>query len=225
MKLRPLAVAIALAALGAGAAAAPVTLNGANFSVTYDDAVTGLFGTPTLADDALYWFPSGTPGFSAQTDGGIQVRNASFAMVVTAAPGFFVSGLSLAEGGEYFHFGGARSGVMASGQLRVTPLPGSTVVAPLAGSGFAANAAFDFTPRSWTAAAAVELAPGTTTAATSIQNVLSAYVLPGAPGYAFIEKRDVVLAISVTPVPEPQTYALMLAGVGVVLFVVLRRRR
>ena len=36
---------------------------------------------------------------------------------------------------------------------------------------------------------------------------------------------DMVVGLSVTPVPEPETYALMLAGLGAIGFVATRRRR
>ncbi|MCB1896110.1 MAG: PEP-CTERM sorting domain-containing protein [Rhodocyclaceae bacterium] len=41
--------------------------------------------------------------------------------------------------------------------------------------------------------------------------------------YAFIEKKNVELEIGVTAVPEPQAYALMLAGIGMVGFAARRR--
>ena len=34
-----------------------------------------------------------------------------------------------------------------------------------------------------------------------------------------------VIGLSVTPVPEPETYALMLAGLGAVGFIARRRRK
>jgi hypothetical protein len=224
-------VVAALALLAGGlsvhaAQAAQVTLTGTTFDITYDDTRVGLFGAPAIVGNSVLWFPSGSPGFAAQTDGGIDVTNSTFAMTVTAKPGFFLTGFSLTEGGDYFFFGGQRSAVMASGQLRVTPLPGSTSHAAItADSSFAAGAEFDFTTRNWTASASLAAARGTTRVNASIQNILSAYVIPPVLGYAFIEKKEVMLGIAVSPVPEPHTYALMLAGVAVVGFVVLRRRR
>lgn len=221
------ALAVLAGSLGLQAVqAAQVTLSGATFDITYDDARVGLFGTPSIVGNSVLWFPSGSPGFTAQTDGGIDVTNATFAMTVTAKPGFFLTGFNLTEGGDYFFFGGQRSGVMASGQLRVTPLPGGTSHAAItADNSFAANAGFDFTTRNWTASASLTPARGTTQVNASIQNILSAYVIPPVLGYAFIEKKEVMLGIAVSPVPEPHTYALMIAGVAVVGFVALRRRR
>jgi len=221
------ALAILAGCVGPHAAqAAQVTLSGTHFDVTFDDTRLGLFGLPALVGNSIVWFPSGSPGFTAQTDRGVDVTNATFAMTVTAKPGFFLTGFSLTEGGDYFFFGGQRSGVAASGQLRVTPLPGATSRDAIsADNSFAANADFDFTTRPWSASASLAPAQGTTRVNASVQNILSAYVIPPVLGYAFIETKEVMLGITVSPVPEPQTYALMIAGVAVVGFVVLRRRR
>ena len=45
-----------------GAQAASVTLSGSFFDLTYDDALTGLFGTPVLIGNTITWAPSGSPG-------------------------------------------------------------------------------------------------------------------------------------------------------------------
>ena len=62
----------------------------------------------------------------------------------------------------------------------------------------------------------------TTVANVSIQNILAAYVVNGL-GYAFIEKKEAFLTVGVTPVPEPETYAMMLAGLVAIGFLARRR--
>lgn len=226
LRLKTVAAAAALALGSAAASAVPVTETGSHIKVTYDSALVGLFGTPTLVGDVLSWFPSGSPGFTAQTSGGIVVTNSTFAVKVEALPGWTLTSFSLTEGGDYFYFGG-QAGVSVSGQLRVTPLPGSTTAQALTVSApFVGNADLDFTTHNWTATAgAIGVAPGTTAANASIQNILAAFVPPGSfPAYAFIEKKDVALTVGVSAVPEPETYAMMLAGLGAVLFLARRRQ-
>jgi|GEM_PF-492826 len=228
MRLKALAVAALLASAALKASAVTVTLVGSSFSISYDDSLVGLFGTPTLVGNTLQWFPAGSPGFSAQTTAGIAVTNSTFALKVTALPGYTLSSFGFSEGGDYFFFGapGSSSGVSASGQLRVTPLPGSTQTSTLvADSGFVANPFLDFGTKDWSASTSTLLMPtGTEAVNVTLENILAAYVLGGA-GYAFIEKKEVLLAIATSPVPEPPSQALMLAGVGLLAALGLRRRR
>jgi hypothetical protein len=179
-----------------------------------------------LVGSQLSWFPSGSPGFTAQTASGFGVTDSTFALQVAAHPGYQFTGFSLAEAGDYFYFG-AGATVAVSGQLRVTPLPGATSTTPIAAtSPFAANAVLDFSTTNWTAAAATIPVPaGTTLANVTVQNILASYVPSGTVGYAFIEKKEAFLTIVTAPVPEPETYLMMLAGLGVVGFVALRRRK
>jgi hypothetical protein len=227
MKLKSIAVAVALASSAAGALSASVTLSGSTFDVTYDSALVGLFGTPTLIGDVLSWFPSGSPGFTAQTSGGISVTNSTFAMTVAAKPGYYLASFGLGEGGDYFYFG-TGAGVAVSGQLRVTPLPGSVSSTPIAPTTtFSSNVFPDFSTDNWAASSAPINAPAMTTLANvSVQNILAAYANPSEfPSYAFIEKKEAFLTVSTVPVPEPETYAMMLAGLGVIGFLASRRRR
>lgn len=226
-KIRLVSLAVGLSLVASGASAAIQTLNAGSFSVSYDDALVGLFGTPTLVGDSLRWFPSGSPGFSAQTAAGIDLTNASFALQISANPGYLLDSFGLAGAGSYFHFGdaGVVSGVAIEGQLRVTPLPGSTLIAELElDAPTTANAFLDFGLQNWSLAAAQLAVPGGTTSVNlSFDSLLGSYVFGGA-GYAFAELKEMTLSIATTAVPEPETYALMLAGLGAICFMGIRRR-
>lgn len=229
MKFKPLAAAAALLVGVSSVLAMQVSVVGSTFDISYDDAPAnvGLFGAPVLSGNQLSWFPSGSPGFSAQTASGFGVTNSTFALKVTGHAGFDLAGFSLTEGGNYFFFGSGAL-VTSQGQLSVTPLPGATTAtsAIAATSAFTANAFLDFTTSNWAAAAAPIAVPGGTAMANvSVQNILASFVSPSTLGYAFIEKQDVFLTVTTAPVPEPKTYGMMLAGLGVVAFVALRRRR
>lgn len=227
MKKTMLAVAFGGLFAVSGAQAASVTLSGSFFDVTYDDALTGLFGTPVLIGNTLTWAPSGSPGFSASSYGqGIKVTNSTFALTVTAKDNYLINGASLLEGGDYFFFGD-NSGVSATGQLRGRSLDTAgapTSVSSIVAGAFTANASFDFSTTDWSATALVTLDEASKSATFTIQNLLAAYNPPGSfPTAAFIEKKSVDLAVAVTAVPEADTYAMMLAGLGMLGLMAKRR--
>jgi hypothetical protein len=212
-----------------GAQAASVTLSGSFFDLTYDDALTGLFGTPVLIGNTITWAPSGSPGFSASSYGnGIRVTNSTFALTVTAKDNYLINGASLVEAGDYFFFG-TSSGVSATGQLRGRSLDvggAPTHISSIAASGFSANSEFDFSTSNWSATALVTLDEASKSATFTIQNLLAAYNPPGSfPTAAFIEKKSVDLSVMVTAVPEADTYMMMLAGLGMIGLMAKRRMR
>jgi hypothetical protein len=227
MKKSLLVVALGSVFAFGNAQAASVTLSGSFFDITYDDALTGLFGTPTLVGNTLSWAPSGSPGFTASSYGeGISVTNSTFAITVTAKDNYLINGASLWESGDYFFFGDS-SGVSATGQLRGRSLDsaGSPVeTASIVAGSFTANAEFDFSTTDWTATALVTLDEGSKSATFTIQNILAAYNPPNSfPSAAFIEKKNVDLAIAVSAVPEADTYLMMLAGLGMIGLMAKRR--
>lgn len=232
MTCKKLFAALALAlGLQTGASAAIVTVDGDFFDISYDDALVGLFGTPTIVGDDIKWFPSGSPGFSAKVTGAdnLVVTSSTFALKITADQGYTLTGSSLSEGGDYFFFGNAVSGVSASGQLRMTSLAPSapSVIDSIEASGtFTANPALTFNTKNWTASAVVALSAPATSANVSVQNILAAWAA-GAPPLqaAFIEKKEVTLSVGVVPIPEPSTWAMLGLGVGMVGFAIRRKMR
>lgn len=225
-KFKPLAAVFLLAFAAAQASAANVTLNGGNFTISYDTSVIGLFGAPTLVGSSLVFTPGGNPGFSAQSDNGVKVTNSTFSFMVTADPGYQLSGFNLFEGGDYLLIGNS-SGVSVGGQLRVKPVGGNVLTAVIAPSApLSTHTTFEqFTNTNWDASASISPATSLMTASVSIENLLGARARLTEDGYAFIEKKNVELGFVLTPIPEPASFAMLLAGLGMMGVVVRRRSK
>lgn len=224
-QLKPLAALIATALISTSALAATQTLDAGNYTISYDDSLLGLFGTPTLsASGDLVFTPSGSPGFSAQTSSGMTFTNSTVALTITADAGYKLTSFNLLEKGDYYKLG-SDSEVAVFGQLRVQDLGSSSAnLSSNIASATPLNVTSSFSKLAttdWTASASVGQL-STDRAIVSIENILGAYVPTS--GYAFIEKKSAVLDINVTAVPEPQSFAMLLAGLGVVGAMVRRRR-
>lgn len=223
-RISKLAAAVVVAFAASGASAAMQTLDGVGFDISYDDAALGLFGTPSLVGNSLFFAPSGSPGFSAQTASGFDFTNSTFAFQITADPGYMLNAFTLVEEGDYFYFGEG-AGVAVGGQLRVKPLE------PLAAAMTAAteadtsmmNPILSIATNNWSSMSTINTG-SIEKANVSIENLLAAYSFTtSGPSYAFIEKKGVELAVSVVAVPEPESYALMLAGLGMIGMAARRR--
>lgn len=223
-KLKLLAGAFLLALASAQANAATVTLDGEHFTISYDTAVVGLFGTPSLIDSSLVFSPGGTPGFSAQSGMGFDFTNSTFSFSITADPGYKLSGFNLFEAGDYYLIGN-NSQVLVGGQLRVKPQGVSALTASIIPSApLTTQTSFSvFATSNWEATASVSPVASLSSAQVSIENILGAFVPFSQGSYAFIEKKNVELSFVLTPIPEPASYAMLLAGLGM-MGVVARRR-
>lgn len=214
--------------LAGGAVAAPVTLSGTTVDFTFDDVLLGLFGMPTLSvGNTLVFTPV---GFDAQAFNGpkIDLTNQTMNIRVTAKQGYEIGHVGLLERGDYLLEGPASS-VDVTGQLRVFDLSNPalsftdsiTAMAPLTTVGLPTH--------NWSATAGIAINPAMqdlTHANVAVQNLLIARAF-SVDSLAFIEKKELFLnvnTLAVTPVPEAETSALMLAGLGLVGFMVMRRR-
>jgi hypothetical protein len=196
-------------------------MNGDNVSYTFDDALMGLFGPASLSGDTLYFTPVDFSAKSVNGEG-YALTNETMNIQVTSLSGQAFSGIDLIERGDYLLLGGGSS-VDVTGQVRVfdvanpmTDLTGSiTPDGPMNQTG---------TPtHDWTATASVDLSSWTDaqTLNVTVDNLLLASTNANA-SVAFIEKKFV--GLTVTPIPEAQTSAMMLAGLGLVGWQIRRRR-
>ena len=210
-------------AFSGAAFAASVTLSGTNVDFILDDAMLGSFGPASVSGDTLYFTPI---DFAARSlnGGGYSLTNETMNIKVSAHAGWAFSSMGLTEKGDYLLLG-AGSTADVSGQMRVfdvaKPLVDVTAsiqpTSPLNQMGLPTH--------NWTALASTDLSAWNTTQMinVTVENLLLAST--GVPSsVAFVEKKFVGLTAVMAPVPEAETYAMMLAGLGLVGFAAARRR-
>lgn len=213
-------------AFSGAAFAASVTLTGTSVDFTFDDALVGLFGQPALSGDTLSFTPV---DFSAtSTNGeGYKLTDNTVNVQMTAHDGYSFSSVDLAERGDYMLQGGGSTANVA-GQVRVfdvsDPMKDTT-------TSIGPSAALDQTGISthpWTAANSTDLSTwnGTKSVNVTFQNLLVAST-NGSSSLAYVDKKYSGLSATtaaVTPVPEAESSAMMLAGLGLIGWQIRRRR-
>lgn len=206
--------------------AASVTLSGDSVDFTFDDTLMGLFGQPVLSGDTLSFTPVDFK--AASTNGAGYTLAANTANIqMTAHNGYSFSSIDLAERGDYLLLGGGSTADVA-GQVRVYDMldpakDTTTAIAP--------DAAMDQmgdNTHPWTAAASTDLSgwTGTRSVNVSFQNLLVAST-SGSSSLAYVDKKYgglTATTAAVTPVPEAQVSAMMLAGLGLIGWKIGRRR-
>jgi hypothetical protein len=212
----------------AQARAAQVSLEGDSFFLTYDDALLGLYGTPTVSGRTIFFQPTDFYSWSYLLP---SLTHGTINLTVTPKNGHGIHTVSLDERGDYFlDAAPGKAMVSVLGSLRVFNAmePGNQMVAgiqtgPLNQFGIESM-------HEWQGTAFLDLAQGSVDSHGplhfTIENVLRAKVVPDNPlGFgpeAFIEKKYVALTIS--PAPEVEQWAMMLVGLGLVGMVAVRRR-
>jgi hypothetical protein len=223
---------------GHAMAAIPAPLVGTYLTYTF---ITdpGLFGTASLVGDDLVFTPvlvpspafmatsaNGAPGFKSQNV--IIEVSVNDAYLSTLA----LSSFSLTEGGSYrlTSSTGNPANAGATGYLEALDIEGTTANS-LSGSITTSGLGVLGGTQAWTGAAGVAL-PGTgwggdDGVVSSVKLTLSnqLFATTGLGSTAEIWKNVVNLHVVATPVPEAETYAMMLAGLGLVGFMALRRNR
>lgn len=232
LKLRP--VAFGLLFLGTTVASASmITLNGTDVTFTYDDTLTGLFGTPTVSGNSLFFTPTTFQAIS--TNGaGTQLTNANMNVLVTPHTNVTLTKADVQERGDY-SLNGTDSAVSAAGALRAfdTKHPFTvsdssliTTSAPTTTNDnmfhdWTANASLDFSSSDWQKAGPINF---------TLENVLEA-TTSASISKAFIDKKFAGIQLGVTGsgvVPPTETVpvpaALWLFGSGLIGLVAVSRR-
>ncbi|MBU1395055.1 MAG: PEP-CTERM sorting domain-containing protein [Gammaproteobacteria bacterium] len=212
----------ALAGGNVSAALTEVTLTGTNVSYTFYEEELGLLGTASTSGDDLIFAPI---NFTASSSG-LPFASQAIHVTVSANTGYQLSAFSLTESGGYSRTGNDVD-VGVTGTFGATDIEGTTGnYIPMT---IAADAPFDGATSSWSSLTAINL-PATGwggvdgmvgSVSLLISNQLFATVLAGST--ASIYKDFVGVTVVTAPVPEAQTYALMLAGLGLVGFMARRR--
>jgi len=207
-------IAFALLAAFAAAQAQAATLSNDAFSISYSDQLTQ-FGTPSLIGNNLVFTPS---ALNATAFGNaFDLNTATFSFTVSANIGYQINGLSLFESGGAYKEGDASA--KAIGQLIVNSIGGapqnySTSFTALAGDGVS----------TWTGNTSITPASPLSSASITLNNYLVARS-NNLDSFATINKGNTQIGFSVAAVPEPESYAMFLAGLGIVSAVVRRRRQ
>lgn len=211
-------------AITGAAYAASVTLTGTNVDFTFDDTLMGLFGQPQIAGDTLFFTPT---NFEAQSlnGTGLDFTRDTVNIKVTAHSGWNFDSVSLLERGDYLLLGNG-STADVTGQIRVfdTAMPLTELTDNIMPTGPLNMTGVP--TRNWNADASVDVSAWNSggTLNVTIENLLLASTSsPGA--LAFVEKKFAGLTLVTTPVPEADTYTMLLAGLGLVGFMVARRKR
>lgn len=223
MKLKSL---VAVAALGAvSLAQATTTVNAGTYSVTYDETTPG-FGSISS------WFSTATTvGFEWSLSSSVALVNkggspapVSFAIptfTITANPGYVLTGPLVGSLGNItFTDLAGSSSAAAQATVSVDGGPGVALgLTPLTKTFTSGNDAGYFSVAASTPLAGV----------TSFQVYNASLVLSVTAG-SFTSivgqpQNKLKLEFTAAPVPEPETYALMLAGLGLVGWLARRRAR
>lgn len=211
-------------ALTGAAYAASVTLTGNNVDFTFDDTLTGLFGQPQIAGDTLFFTPV---NFEAKSlnGAGYAFTNDTVNITVTAHSGMLFDSVNLLERGDYLLLGSGSSADV-TGQVRVfdTAMPLTDLT-----SSITPSSPLNMTgvpTKNWDANASVDVSAWNTatTLNVTIENLLLAST-SSPESLAFVEKKFAGLSLITTPIPEAETYTMMLSGLGLIGFMVSRRKR
>lgn len=217
-----LTAAILLAAQAA--AAAPATLAGLNVDFTYDDALVGLFGMPSVTGNSIFFTPTQFDVSSAN-GAGYALTNGTINVQVKPRTGFDLARLDFVARGDYLRLGSGPETVV-SGQIRAFSLadPNQFSTDPIQAGGaltlsgyqtnnWQANAAIDLDASNWKAGQAINL---------TIESLLLANTSLSS-SLAFLEQKYVGATVLVSPVPESDAWLMLLAGLGVVGLAVRRK--
>jgi len=219
---------------GNALAVTPATLTGTTVSYSFDADDLGLFGAASLSGDELVFTPfvdlDGKSLFTAQsTNGTAGAAVTTLHITVSANSGYQLSAVNLAEGGAYSLTGVASSFV--TGNITALDIEGTTSGQQIGNIVTTAPLTVNGATTSWTANAGVVLPAtgwgGTDDVVNSISLKITnqLFATSSLGGASEVWKNAAGVNVVTTPIPEAQTYAMMLAGLGLVGFMARRRSR
>lgn len=220
MKQFSAAVIVGISMLSANAFAAPVTLSGTDFDLVYDNALSGLFNSPTVVGNTVFFTPV---NFKAESlnGNGFDTANSTINLKILPKNNLSVGSLTLTERGDY-KLRGANSYVNVGGQTRVFDLANPALEVTQAITSTSNLSIKDGAVHNWESSSLINLSGAQWNQKSlnyTIENLLEAYTDAGdsGPKLAFIEKKFAgsTISLHVAVVPEPTNAALLLSGLGV----------
>ena len=231
--LRPIVVGMLL--LGTGiASAASVTLVGTNVDFTFDDTLMGLFGTPTVTGNTIFFTPIEFKAISTNGEGTV-LSTSNMNMVITPNQGMTLSSIGLQERGDY-SLNGHSSSVGIGGQIRAFDIANPIAVedsAPILTSSdltihdnkfhnWVATADIDLSSALWQNTGAINFTLENVLEATTVSHFSKALIDKKFSGFWITAaSSDQLISPSEVPVPA----AAWLFGSGLVGIAGVSRRR
>jgi hypothetical protein len=236
-KLNQAVGCLLFALVAPGAEASLVTLSGSGFDVVYDDQLT-LSGqsAPSIQGNVIVFTPSQLR-VESLNGSGLNSVSSAYSFVITPHDGLFVAGIQVQERGDYV-LRGSQSWISLAGLASATAIgsaPLASVSASLVANNTQALTLRDGISHNWSASAFLDmqgLAAFSQEADVlfNLNTSLSASTdaSEAGPRRAFIQKKfsgeSITLSVATTPaVPEPEQWALTLAGLGVLGWGMRRR--
>ncbi len=201
----------AAALMGVAAGAQAITLSGSDVNYTFDENNLGLYaGSYAVTGNTLGFTPT-----SFVNNGVNPLVSQTMVITVTPIAGQQFSSLSFLESGTYTEQNS--NDVAVSGQLRIlNPLTTSELTPPIPNPDFSVPG----TNQTWQASINQDISSfyNASSLTITIQDLLI-----NTGSLASINKNLLKLTITTSPVPEVETWTMMLAGVGLIALQLRRR--
>jgi hypothetical protein len=225
MKLKPLVAAVALLG-GISAASATTSLNAGPYTVSYDETTSfGYLSSWFSSSGDMYGFSWTVPNSVQVASTGAPV-NAPFdlpSFTVSANPGWSLSGGFTAFLGNlsFTEVGGATTGILAYGDIAVDGGPATSLSGGLGWTATTTDPGYLLGYFGDTYTAPI--------GAFSTLAVSNASIVLSATGGSFSSisaqpQNKLEFSFTAVPVPEPETYAMLLCGLAAVGWVARRRQ-
>lgn len=221
---------LSLFAVANATLAAPITLDGGHFTVSYDSSQADIYGGGTVSGsgDTVFFTPT---QFKTSSGSGPASVSSALTLTFTIDSGYAFTGFSYLESGDYFLLDGAAVDVAASVNAVNAATLASSSLALSPGVALDAVTSFaNFRTTDWVLSGDLSLLGLGEPSILQITLDNTLYASTPDAGYGFIEKKLVGLSIVTeqalprVSVPEPASWTLLLAGMMAALSIGNRRR-